>query len=150
MIGLDTNVLVRYLTQDDPVQAREATELIERRLSEQNPGYISVVAMIETALVLERAYHLGATNIAAAIERILQVAELIVEDEREVFVAMVALKAGRGSFADALIGALGARADCHLRSEDTAPPRFRAAIAITRFASQRWRASPTCAKVSTV
>ncbi len=48
--------------------------------------------MIETALVLERAYHLGATNIAAAIERILQVAELIVEDEREVFVAMVALR----------------------------------------------------------
>ncbi len=112
MIGLDTNVLVRYLTQDDPVQARQATELIERRLSEQNPGYISVVAMVETAWVLERAYHLGATNIAAAIERILQVAELIVEDEQEVFIAMAALKAGRGSFADALTGALGARAGC--------------------------------------
>jgi predicted nucleic-acid-binding protein len=112
MIGLDTNVLVRYLTQDDPVQARRATELIERRISEQNPGYVSIVAMVETVWVLERAYRLGDTNIAAAIERILQVAELIVENEQEVFIAMIALKAGHGSFADALISALGARAGC--------------------------------------
>ncbi len=112
MIGLDTNVLVRYLTQDDPVQARRATELIERRISEQNPGYISIVAMVETVWVLERAYRLGDTTIAAAVERILQAAELIVENEQEVFVAMMALKAGQGSFADALIGALGAQAGC--------------------------------------
>ena len=78
MIGLDTNVLVRYLTQDDPSQARLATELIERRLSEQDPGFISVVAMVETAWVLERAYGLGAADIAAVIERLLQAAELVV------------------------------------------------------------------------
>ena len=72
MIGLDTNVLVRYLTQDDPSQARLATELIERRLSEQDPGFISVVAMVETAWVLERAYGLRAADIAAVIERLLQ------------------------------------------------------------------------------
>ena len=107
MIGLDTNVLVRYLTQDDPSQVRLATELIERRLSEQDPGFISVVAMVETAWVLERAYGLGAAAIAAVIERLLQAAELVVEDEQEVFIAMIALKEGRGSFADALIGALG-------------------------------------------
>jgi predicted nucleic-acid-binding protein len=112
MIGLDTNVLVRYLTQDDPSQARLATELIERRLSEQDPGFISVVAMVETAWVLERAYGLGAAAIAAVIERLLQAAELVVEDEQEVFIAMIALKEGRGSFADALIGALGQRAGC--------------------------------------
>jgi predicted nucleic-acid-binding protein len=112
MIGLDTNVLVRYLTQDDPSQARLATELIERRLSEQVPGFISVVAMVETVWVLERAYGLGAAAIAGVIERLLQAAELIVEDEQEVFIAMIALKEGRGSFADALIGALGRRAGC--------------------------------------
>ena len=49
MIGLDTNVLVRYLTQDDQAQSRQATELIEQRLSEENPGFISVVAMVEMA-----------------------------------------------------------------------------------------------------
>jgi predicted nucleic-acid-binding protein len=112
MIGLDTNVLVRYLAQDDPVQSAKATALIERRLTEQDPGFISVVAMVETVWVLERAYGLADADIAAAIERTLQVDALVVESEQEVFTAMVALKEGRGSFADALIGALGARAGC--------------------------------------
>ena len=70
MIGLDTNVLVRYLTQDDPSQARLATDLIERRLSHQDPGFISIVAMVETAWVLERAYGLSAAEVAAVIERL--------------------------------------------------------------------------------
>jgi predicted nucleic-acid-binding protein len=112
MIGLDTNVLVRYLTQDDPVQSRQATELIERRLSERNPGFISVVAMVETAWVLERGYGLRDVDIATAIERVLQAAELIVEHEQEVFTAMIALKERRGSFADALIAVIGQRAGC--------------------------------------
>jgi predicted nucleic-acid-binding protein len=112
MIGLDTNVLVRYLAQDDPVQSTKASALIERRLTEQDPGFISVVAMAETVWVLERAYGLADADIAAAIERTLQVDALVVESEQEVFTAMVALKEGRGSFADALIGALGASAGC--------------------------------------
>jgi predicted nucleic-acid-binding protein len=112
MIGLDTNVLVRYLAQDDPVQSAKATALIERRLTEQDPGFISVVAMAETVWVLERAYGLADADIAAAIERTLQVDALVVESEQEVFTAMAALKEGRGSFADALIGALGASAGC--------------------------------------
>ena len=112
MIGLDTNILVRYLAQDDPVQSPKATELIERRLTEENPGFVSVVAMAETVWVLERAYGLAVHDIAAAIERTLQTDVLVVENEQEVFTAMIALKEGRGSFADALIGALGARAGC--------------------------------------
>jgi predicted nucleic-acid-binding protein len=112
MIGLDTNILVRYLTQDDPVQSPIATELIEQRLSEQEPGFISVVAMAETVWVLERAYGLADRDIAAAVERTLQVDVLIVESEQEVFTAMIAIKEGRGSFADALIGALDATAGC--------------------------------------
>jgi predicted nucleic-acid-binding protein len=68
--------------------------------------------MAEEAWVLERAYKLSATKIAAAIERILQIDVLAVESEQEVFTAIVALKEGRGSFADALIGALGAKAGC--------------------------------------
>lgn len=112
MIGLDTNVLVRYMAQDDPVQSAKATELIEHRLTEQNPGFISVVAMAETAGVLERAYRLRGHEIAAAIERTLQADTFVVESEQEVFTAMIALKEGRGSFADALIGALGEKAGC--------------------------------------
>jgi predicted nucleic-acid-binding protein len=112
MIGLDANVLVRYLAQDDPVQSHKATQLIERRLSEGDPGFVSVVAIVETAWVLERSYRLARDEVAAAIERILQVDVLAVESEQEVFTAMIALKEGHGAFADALIGALGAKAGC--------------------------------------
>jgi predicted nucleic-acid-binding protein len=111
MIGLDTNVLVRYLAQDDPVQSRKAAEIIERGLTEQNPGFISVVAMVETVWVLDRAYHLATHKIAAAVERMLQADTFVVENEQQVFTAMIALKKGH-SFADAIIAALGAKAGC--------------------------------------
>jgi predicted nucleic-acid-binding protein len=112
MIGLDTNILVRYLTQDDPGQSPRATELIERRLTEDNPGFISVVAMTETVWVLERAYRFSNVRIAEVIERLLQTSVLVVENEAEVFAAMTVLQEGSGSFADALIGELGDRAGC--------------------------------------
>jgi predicted nucleic-acid-binding protein len=112
MIALDTNILVRYLTQDDPTQARLATELIERRISARNPGFISLVAMVEMVGVLERAYRLSAADIATAIERLLQATELTVENEQDVFTAMSLLKEGSSSFADALIVTAGRRAGC--------------------------------------
>ena len=112
MIGLDTNVLVRYLSQDDPVQSAKATEILERRLTPQIPGFVSIVAMVETVWVLDRAYGLTAQEIATAVEHLLQVEVLAIENEQEVFTAMVALRQGRGSFADALIAELGARAGC--------------------------------------
>jgi len=112
MIALDTNLIIRYLTQDDAVQSRKATEIVERRLTTDTPGFVSIVAMVETVWVLERAYHLAAQEIAAAVERMLQIDVLLIEHEAEVFTAMIALKDGRGSFADALIAALGMRAGC--------------------------------------
>lgn len=69
--------------------------------------------MVEAVWVLDRVYGLSAREIAAAIERILQVEVLVVENEQEVFSAMVALKQGRGAFADAVIAELGSRAGCH-------------------------------------
>ena len=125
MIGLDTNVVVRYLTQDDPVQSPIATELIERKLTEANPGYINVVVMAELAWVLERVYRLTNAELAAAIERLLQLDAIVVENEEDVFVAMIALRAGQGSFADALIAALNTRAGCsHTVTFDRKAPRL--------------------------
>jgi predicted nucleic-acid-binding protein len=112
MIGLDTNVIVRYLAQDDPVQSPKATNLIERQLTVEKPGFVSVVAMVETVWVLDSAYDLAADEIADVIERMLQNEVLLIEHEQEVFTAMMDLKEGRGSFADALIGKLGSRAGC--------------------------------------
>ena len=112
MIGLDANILVRYLTQDDPVQSRKATEILERRLTEDNPGFVSVVAMVETVWVLDSVYGFSGAEITSAVERMLQADVIVVESEFEVFTAMIAVKEGRGSFADAVIGALGAKAKC--------------------------------------
>ena len=112
MIGLDTNILVRYLTQDDPIQSPKARKIIERRLTEENPGFVSIVAMVEIVWVLDRAYKLATHEIAAAVERILQTDVLVVENEQKVFTAMIALKEGQGSFADAIIAGLGTRAKC--------------------------------------
>lgn len=112
MIGLDTNILVRYLTQDDPLQSPQATKVIEQRLTEETPGFVSIVAMVETVWVLERAYRLPAQRIAAAVERMLQTDVLVIENEQEVFAAMIALKEGQGSFADSVIAGLGAKVGC--------------------------------------
>jgi predicted nucleic-acid-binding protein len=112
VIGLDTNVLVRYLAQDDAIQSAQATEIIERQLTEEHPGFISLVTMVETVWVLDRVYGLSNHEVAAAVERILQADRLLVQNEQEAFTAMTALKGGTGSFSDALIGALGAWAGC--------------------------------------
>jgi predicted nucleic-acid-binding protein len=112
MIGLDTNVLVRYLTQDDRVQAAQATNLIETRLTEDDPGFISIVAIAEMVWVLGRHYRFRSGQIAGAIERMLRIDTLIVESEQEVFEAMTALRDGHGEFADALIGLSSTKAGC--------------------------------------
>jgi predicted nucleic-acid-binding protein len=112
MIGLDTNILVRYLTQDDPVQSAQARKIMEQQLTEENPGFISMVATVELVWVLENAYKFSAREVAAAVERVLQTDVLVVQNEQEVFTAVAKLKEGRGSFADALIAALGSWANC--------------------------------------
>jgi predicted nucleic-acid-binding protein len=110
--GLDTNVLVRYLAQDDPLQSEKATAIIERRLTELEPGFVSLVTVVETVWVLSRAYGLSNIEIAAAVEGMLQSETLVIQNEQEVFTAAIALKTGRASFADALVGALGQWAGC--------------------------------------
>jgi predicted nucleic-acid-binding protein len=112
VIALDTNVVVRFLTQDDPVQAVKATELIEHVLTCENPGFISVVVLAEVAWTLKRPYAYRDREIVEAIEALLHIETLVIEREQEVFTAMTVLKEGRGSFADALIGALGAKGGC--------------------------------------
>ena len=112
MIGLDTNILVRYFAQDDPVQSRKAAVLMERGLSPQTPGFVSIVALAETIWVLERSYKLSEGDIAAIIEHILAADALVVEHEAEVATALTVLWEGNGSFGDALIGAINSQAGC--------------------------------------
>ena len=71
-----------------------------------------MVVLVETAWVLERAYGFAPPEVAATIERVLQIDVLVVENEQEIFTAVVILREGIGSFADAIIAALGAKAGC--------------------------------------
>ena len=112
MIGLDTNVLLRYLVQDDPVQSAKATEIVERRLTQGNPGFVSLVCVLEIAWVLGSLYKRSRLQLAEHLEMILAADTLEVQNEQEVYQAVVALRSGSGSFEDALIGALGAWRGC--------------------------------------
>jgi predicted nucleic-acid-binding protein len=112
MNGLDTNILIRYLTQDDPIQSPKATKIIERRFTREDPGFISLVTMAEVVWVLGSVYALEGREIADTVERMLQADTLWIQNEQQVFTAMISLRRGWGAFADALIGALGAWAGC--------------------------------------
>jgi predicted nucleic-acid-binding protein len=112
MKGLDTSILIRYLTQDDPVQSPRANEIIDRDLSPEAPGFVSLVAIAEVAWVLRSRYKATRQEIVTAIERILSSDSFQVQNEQQVYEAMIALRTGEGTFADALICALGAWAGC--------------------------------------
>jgi len=112
MIALDTNVLLRYLAQDDPAQSARATEIIERRLTMRNPGFVGLVSILEIVWVLRSLYKRTRGEIAQHIEMMLAADSLEVQNEQEVYQAVIALRSGAGSFEDALIGSLGMWRGC--------------------------------------
>ena len=77
MIGLDTNVLVRYITQDDPKQSSKATRLIES-LTAEAPGYVGIVAVIELVWVLTACYSSTRSEIGEVLETLLRTQEILV------------------------------------------------------------------------
>ena len=111
MIGLDTNVLVRYIAQDEPGQAAAATRLIEG-LTPEAPGFISTVALVETVWVLSAAYKTPKPEIAAVIEGLLRARELVVESAETHYLALGAFQAAGVDYADAVIAEAGRRAGC--------------------------------------
>jgi predicted nucleic-acid-binding protein len=112
MIGLDTNILVRYFAKDDPVQFRQAAQILESQLTLDNPGFVSLVTVTELAWVLDSTYDFTSEQVASVIQRMLRVPTLQIQNAREVFLAADALQTTSASFDDALIGALGAWAGC--------------------------------------
>lgn len=112
MIGLDTNVVLRYLLQDDAKQTRQANEMIDGRLNELEPGYLSLACVLEIVWVLRSLLRQNAAQIATHVEHLLAADSLVIQNEQQVFEAAFALKRGTGEFEDALIGALNAGAGC--------------------------------------
>ena len=112
MIGLDTNVLVRYLVQDDPAQARQANALIDRAAAQETAMFINHVVMCELAWVLGRGYGYARTALAEVIEKILLGRQFEIEKKDLVWAALANFKESRADFADCLIGVTNDLAGC--------------------------------------
>lgn len=111
MTGLDTNVLVRYVMQDDPRQTARATKLIEAFTAEE-PGFVPVVTVVELVWVLSGSYGLSRTQVAAALEALLRSKELVVDRADLVTRALGRCSKDGADFADALIQHIAAAAGC--------------------------------------
>lgn len=109
MIALDTNVLVRFLVQDDPLQAQLATNVIDQ-LTDDTQGFVSREVLIELVWVLERAYRLGRAEIAVALDGLLSATELDIEGSDEVAPALELYRNDGFGFADLMIVAAARRA----------------------------------------
>ncbi len=103
MIGLDTNVIVRYITQDEPAQSAKATALIES-LSGDSPGFITLVSVVELVWVLASCYRATKDQISDVVETVLRTKELAVERAAIVWQALhVYRRSSKADFADCLI-----------------------------------------------
>jgi len=111
MTGLDTNVLVRYVVQDDPAQAGVATRLIEN-FTAAEPGFVSMIVVVETVWVLQSSYKAERTEIAHVLETLLRSRELVVEDAELVWQALRIFTRSGADFADCLIQRCGHAAGC--------------------------------------
>jgi predicted nucleic-acid-binding protein len=110
VIGLDTNVVIRYLTQDDAKQAALASRLFEHTLSVERPGFISLITLCEIAWVLAECYEADKARIRGVIEGLLGSKQIIVEDAELVWKALRSWEKSPADFSDALMGqALAAR-----------------------------------------
>jgi predicted nucleic-acid-binding protein len=102
VIGLDTNVLVRYLAQDDAEQSAVASRLIES-LTAEKPGLITSVVLVETVWVMDEIYEASRADIATVVEKLLQTGTLLVQDAEQAWNALSRYRAGAADFADYLI-----------------------------------------------
>lgn len=131
MIGLDTNVLVRFLVKDDQAQFARAQKLIKREASEGEAVSISLLVLLETEWVLRSRYGLGKNEIAGALSGLLDSTEVRVEDEATVERALFVWKDSAAEFADCLIGEnyreLGCRATASFDGRALRLPGFIAA-----------------------
>ena len=112
MIGLDTNVLVRYLTRDDPKQFQEASALLLGLEKHQRSAHLSSVTLCETVWVLARAYKIGRAQIVATLDQLLDTSLFNIDDKDVVREAVDLYRAGKGDFADYLVGVRARNAGC--------------------------------------
>jgi len=111
MTGLDTDVLVRYLAQDDPRQSAQASRLMEA-FTARDPGFVSILTLAETIWVLQDVYERSRDDISEILEALLQTEGLIVQMPELVWQALRGFASSRADFADHLIERMGEAAGC--------------------------------------
>lgn len=104
MIGLDTNVLVRYIVRDDPVQTAAATRLIESRCTAHEPGQVTLIVLCELVWVLDRGYGYARAAIAGVLWRLLSASDLQIEQPDLAWQALSLYEEHKADFADYVIG----------------------------------------------
>jgi len=112
MLGVDTNVLVRYLTRDDQPQYEKARRLIDREVAKGEPILVSLLVMLETEWVLRSRYEMAKAGVITAFSALLDAADLKIEDEPSVEAAVYSWKDSAADFADCLIEARNRRLGC--------------------------------------
>ena len=112
MKGLDTNILVRYLVQDDAKQAVTATNFIEKNCTGESPCFIGHITLCELAWVLESNYNQDRSAIAGIIEQLLQVGQLEVLDPEVVWRALNDYKVSNADFPDHLLARVNQQVGC--------------------------------------
>jgi predicted nucleic-acid-binding protein len=111
VIGLDTNVLVRYLVEDDEAQTRAAKEVMNG-LSASNPGWVSLVVLAELVWSLKKTYKLSKDGIVNVVEGLLASKDLLIEASEKVQYALLLHRNSRAGFADCLLWVNARDAGC--------------------------------------
>lgn len=112
MIGLDTNVVIRYLMQDEPQQSVRATAFIEQHLSTESPGYISLIVLVEIAWVLRSCYGIDREKMSRTFRALLETRQLWIERADLVVRALRRYSDNAADFSDALIVELARDQGC--------------------------------------
>jgi len=112
MKGLDTNVLVRFLVQDDRHQAQKASTYIRRNAAAGKICYINHTVLSELVWVLESAYDYSRREIAEVLEKLLITKQFEIDAKDIIKQAIHDYQNGRGDFADYLIGRINRSKDC--------------------------------------
>jgi predicted nucleic-acid-binding protein len=112
MLGVDTNVLVRYLTRDDQPQYEKARRLIDREVAKGEPVLVSLLVLLETEWVLRSRYEMAKAEIITAFSALLETADLTFEDEPSIETAVYSWKDSAADFADCLIESRNRRLGC--------------------------------------
>ena len=112
MIGLDTNVLIRYIVQDDEQQAQLATDVIENQCTTENPAFINEITLCEIVWVLKRAYRYDKTVILTILKQLLSVDEIYISSHPAAWAAYYDYEAGNADFSDYFIAQINKQMGC--------------------------------------